>query len=83
MLEYIIFSPGNRKTRTSTDIYSPLVANGKGPGCRIERPRSNSTQNFAQPSVEAGVKHRPGKLSVLDLDAHDEHHLTPDSRIPD
>lgn len=36
MLEYIIFSQGSRKTRTSADTYSPLVANRDGPGCLRE-----------------------------------------------
>lgn len=66
MLEYIIFSQGKCKTRTSTDIYSPLVANCKGPRCWMERPRSDVWQNFAPASVEAGAKHRAGNSSVLD-----------------
>jgi len=39
MLEYITFSQGggHKKTRTSADIYSPLVAKCREPGCGTER----------------------------------------------
>ena len=46
MLEYITFSQGKSKTRTSADIYSPLVANCKGPGRSAREGTEWFMQNF-------------------------------------
>lgn len=69
MLEYITFSQGKSKTRTSADIYSPLVANCKGLGCLAERAWSDLC-SFTKPSVEVLPNHRRCKFSVLTSDTH-------------